>query len=68
MKGPTTAFFIFLMRWDGEMDSLKWENPLGLVALKGDKVYILTYEAGINEYDKYLPIIQELINSFQLAK
>ena len=37
-------------------------------AIKGDKVYILTYEAGINEYDKYLPIIQELINSFQLAK
>jgi eukaryotic-like serine/threonine-protein kinase len=37
-------------------------------AIKGDKVYILTYEGAINEYDKYLPIIQELINSFQLAK
>ena len=37
-------------------------------AIKGDKVYILTYEAGINEYDKYLPIIQELINSFQVTK
>ena len=37
-------------------------------AIKGDKVYILTYEAGINEYDKYLPIIQESINSFQLTK
>jgi eukaryotic-like serine/threonine-protein kinase len=37
-------------------------------AIKGDKAYILTYEAGINEYDTYLPIIQELINSFQLAK
>ena len=33
-------------------------------AIKGDKAYILTYEAGMNEYDKYLPIIQELINSF----
>jgi eukaryotic-like serine/threonine-protein kinase len=37
-------------------------------AIKGDKIYILTYEAGINEYDKYLPIIQELINSFQVTK
>jgi hypothetical protein len=37
LKRPTTAFFIFLMRWDGEMDSLKWENPLGLVALIYEK-------------------------------
>jgi hypothetical protein len=37
-------------------------------AIKGDKVYTLTYEAGINEYDKYLPSIQELINSFQITK
>ena len=37
-------------------------------AIKGDKVYILTYEAGINEYDKYLPVIQELINYFQVTK
>ena len=37
-------------------------------AIKGNNVYIVTYEAGINEYDTYLPIIQELINSFQLAK
>jgi serine/threonine-protein kinase len=37
-------------------------------AIKGDKAYILTYEAGTNEYDKYLPIIQQLINSFQITK
>ena len=37
-------------------------------AIKGDKAYILTYEAGTNEYDKYLPIIQEMINSFQITK
>jgi eukaryotic-like serine/threonine-protein kinase len=37
-------------------------------AIKGDKAYILTNEAGVNEYDKYLPIIQELINSFQITK
>jgi len=37
-------------------------------AIKGDKAYVLTYEAGMNEYEKYLPIIQELINSFQITK
>ena len=36
--------------------------------IKGDKVYVLTYEAGANEYDKYISIVQELINSFQLTK
>ena len=36
-------------------------------AIKGDKVYIFTYEAGPNEYDKYLPIIQQLIKSFQIT-
>ena len=36
-------------------------------AIKGDKVYIFTYEAGPNEYDKYLPIMQQLIKSFQIA-
>jgi eukaryotic-like serine/threonine-protein kinase len=36
--------------------------------IKGDKVYVLTYEAGMSEYDRYLPIIQQLINSFQITK
>lgn len=36
-------------------------------AIKGNKVYIVTYEAGPNEYDKYLPIIQQLIKSFQIT-
>ena len=36
--------------------------------IKGDKTYILTYEAGANEYDKYLPIAQQLIDTFQITK
>jgi eukaryotic-like serine/threonine-protein kinase len=36
-------------------------------AIKGDKVYIFTYEAGPNEYDNYLSIVQQLIKSFQIA-
>ena len=37
-------------------------------AIKGDNVYILTYEAGTGEYVKYLPVIHQLINSFQITK
>jgi eukaryotic-like serine/threonine-protein kinase len=37
-------------------------------AIKDNKVYIVTYEAGLNEYDKYLPIIQNIVNSFQITK
>ncbi|HET7148873.1 MAG TPA: PsbP-related protein [Candidatus Nitrosopolaris sp.] len=37
-------------------------------AIKGDKVYILTYEAGIKEYNDYLPIIQKMIDSIGITK
>jgi len=37
-------------------------------AIKGHKAYILTYEAGPNEYDKYLPIAIKMIDSFQITK
>ncbi len=37
-------------------------------AIKGDKAYIITYEGGVGEYDKYLPMVQKMINSFQVTK
>jgi eukaryotic-like serine/threonine-protein kinase len=37
-------------------------------AIKGGKVYLLTYEAGPSEYDKYLPIALKMIDSFKLIK
>lgn len=37
-------------------------------AIKGGRIYILTYEAGPNEYDKYLPIALKMIDSFKLIK
>lgn len=36
--------------------------------IKGDKVYILTYEAGIQEYTKYLPTLQKMIDSFAITR
>jgi hypothetical protein len=50
------------------MDENTIYKDMEIGAVKGDKAYILTYEAGMNEYDKYLPIIQELIKSFQVTK
>ena len=47
------------------MDQNTIFKDMEIGAIKGDKVYILIYEAGMNEHDKYLPITQELINSFQ---
>jgi hypothetical protein len=35
-------------------------------AIKGDNAYIFTYEAGPNEYDRYLPTIRNMIYSFQV--
>jgi len=36
--------------------------------IKGDKAYILTYEAGMQEYTKYLPTIQKMIDSFSITR
>ena len=36
-------------------------------AIKGDKVYIFTYEAGPNEYDTYFPMIRNMIYSVQIT-
>ena len=37
-------------------------------AIKGDKAYIITYEGGTDEFDRYLPTVQQMINSFQITK
>ena len=39
-----------------------------LGTIKGSNAYIVTYEAGINEYNKYLPVIQKVIDSLQIIK
>ncbi|MFZ0510029.1 MAG: hypothetical protein WAM14_00355 [Candidatus Nitrosopolaris sp.] len=47
--------------------SLYPERSMHIGAIKGDKVFILTYEARPNEYDKYMPIVQQMINTFQIT-
>jgi len=36
--------------------------------IKDEKVYIITYEAGASEYDKYLPTILGMISSFTITR
>ncbi len=35
-----------------------------VVTMKDSKIYILTYTATEENYDKYLPLVQEMVNSF----
>ena len=43
-------------------------KDMELGTIKGSNAYIVTYEAGINEYNKYLPVIQKVIDSLQIIK
>ncbi len=43
------------------------ERSMHIGAIKGDKLYILSYQARPNEYDKYMPIVQQMINTFQIT-
>jgi hypothetical protein len=43
------------------------ERSMHIGAIKGDKLFILIYQTRTNEYDKYMPIVQEMINSFQMS-
>jgi hypothetical protein len=43
------------------------ERSMHIGAIKGDKLYILNYQARPNEYDKYMPIVQQMINTFQIT-
>jgi hypothetical protein len=47
--------------------SLYPERSMHIGAIKGDKLFILIYQARTNEYDKYIPIVQQMIDTFQLS-
>ena len=43
------------------------ERSMHIGAIKGDKLFILIYKAIPNEYDKYMPIVQQMIDTFQIS-
>jgi hypothetical protein len=47
--------------------SLYPERSMHIGAIKGDKLFILIYQARTNEYDKYMRIVQQMIDTFQIS-
>jgi hypothetical protein len=47
--------------------SLYPERSMHIGAIKGDKLFILIYQARTNDYDKYMPIVQQMIDTFQIS-
>jgi hypothetical protein len=43
------------------------EKSIHIGAIEGDKLFILIYKAIPNEYDKYMPIVQQMIDTFQIS-
>jgi len=43
-------------------------NIAQVFTLKNDKAYGITYTAPASRYFSYLPMVQQLINSFQITK
>jgi len=38
-----------------------------VLSIKEDKVYLITYTAEASRYDRYLPTIQKMIDSFRIG-
>jgi hypothetical protein len=47
--------------------SLYPDSSMHIGAIEGDKLFILIYKAIPNEYDKYMPIVQQMIDTFQIS-
>ena len=43
-------------------------KAMDILTIKSDKLYFLSYNADAVKYSKYLPIIQKVIDSFQIIK
>jgi hypothetical protein len=43
------------------------ERSMHIGAIEGDKLFILIYKAIPNEDDKYMPIVQQMIDTFQIS-
>src|SRR5215469_9408227 len=42
------------------------ERSMHIGAIEGDKLFILIYKASPNEYDKYIPTVHQMIDTFQI--
>ena len=51
--------------YTGKDEDTKLKN-LQIWTLKGDKAYIITYTAAIDDYDEFIKTVNEMINSFEI--
>ena len=50
------------------MDGEAKRQSLQLITKNNDKVYLITYKADVDQYDKHFPTIQTMINSIIFLK
>ena len=50
------------------MDGEEKRQSLQLITKNNDKIYLFTYKAVLDQYDKYFPIIQTMLNSLIFLK
>lgn len=50
------------------MDGEEKRQSLQLITKNNDKVYLFTYKADLDQYEKYFPIIQTMLNSLIFLK
>jgi eukaryotic-like serine/threonine-protein kinase len=63
LSGNNPAHKVVYTNREGE-DELK---TMQVVSIKEDKIYLITYTAEASRYDRYLPIIQKMIDSFRIG-
>jgi serine/threonine-protein kinase len=63
LSGNNSAHKVVYTNREGE-DELK---TMQVVSIKEDKIYLITYTAEASRYNRYLPIIQKMIDSFRIG-
>lgn len=57
--------FEIVYTWKDEQQDLNFKN-LQIWTLKGNKAYILTYTAKEEDYDKFIPVVEKMIKTFEI--
>lgn len=68
-SSTTFAFkpaFQIIYKWKDEENNLDLKN-LQIWTLKGNKAYILTYTAEEEDYDKFVPVVEKMIKTFEIG-
>ncbi|MEO0840281.1 MAG: protein kinase [Cyanobacteria bacterium J06643_5] len=68
-NSTTLAFkpaYQIIYTWQDEENNLDLKN-LQIWTLQGNKAYILTYTAQKDNYDKFMPIVEKMIKTFEIG-